>query len=87
MYNILPSSPPNSQLDTNSGILICPINSRFLSKHLIAFPALVQMLPSLSHLKPSEKKGLKSYTSFLLFIQCQQRTIFFDHWIMLSRLV
>ena len=60
MYKILPSLPPNSKLDTNSGTKICPINSLSGLKHLIAFPALVQILPSLSHLKPSEKKGLKS---------------------------
>ena len=57
---MFPSLPPNSQFETNSGIFICPINSKLGLKHLIAFPALVHIFPSLSHLKPSEKKGLKS---------------------------
>ena len=60
MYKIFPSTPPNSKFDTNSGTIIWPINLFWGLKHLIAFPALVQTLPSLSHLKPSEKKGLKS---------------------------
>ena len=41
-----------------------PINSLSGLKHFIALPALVQILPSLSDLKPSEKNGLKSYTNF-----------------------
>ena len=57
---ILPSLPPNSKFDTNSGNKNCPINSNLELKHLIPLPALVQILPSISVLKPSEKKGLKS---------------------------
>ena len=60
IYKIFPSNPPNSKFDTSSGTISCPINSFWGLKHLIAFPALVQTFPSLSHLKPSEKKGLKS---------------------------
>ena len=65
---MLPSFPPNSKLETSSGTNICPISSLLGLKHLIAFPALVQIFPSISDLNPSEKKGLKSYTNFWLDI-------------------
>ena len=57
---MLPSLPPNSKFDTSSGTKSCPINSLLGLKHFIALPALVQILPLISLLKPSEKKGLKS---------------------------